>query len=306
MKKIFKSIIFSLSVIITSQAMGQQDPLFTQSFDNMIYVNPAYAGSRGMLNFTDINRVQWVGFDGNPRSTTLSMNSPIFNEALGGGLSMIHDQVGPIKQTMLFGDLSYSVKVNEQGGKLAFGLKAGFNLININSADLVTVDPNDPYLLQNVQNRVNINFGAGIYYHSPKWYIGLSSPKVLKQSYDGISTTNVEQRHYFGIVGGVVKLSEEWKLKPAAQVRFTSGAPMSMDLSLAGVYRDKFWIGGLYRLNAAVGAFAQFQVSPQFKVGVASDFDTGEIRNYNTGSFELLLTYDFNFKKEGVRSPRYF
>jgi type IX secretion system PorP/SprF family membrane protein len=306
MKNIISKLLLIVALLNAGISLAQQDPMFTQSFDNMIYVNPAYAGSRGMLNFTDINRVQWVGFDGNPRSTTLSVNSPIFNESLGTGMSMVHDQLGPIKQTMLFGDIAYSIKVNDKGGKLAFGMKAGFNLININSSDLVTTDPNDPYLLQNVQNRVNVNFGAGVYYHSPKWYVGFSSPKVLKQSYDGISQTNVEQRHYFGIVGGIINLNEEWKLKPATQIRATAGAPISMDLSLAGVYRDKFWFGGLYRLDAAFGGFAQFQVSPQFKVGIASEFDTGEIRKYNTGSFELLLTYDFNFKKEGVRSPRYF
>lgn len=306
MKNILQLSFTVLSLVFAVSIFGQQDPMFTQSFDNMSYVNPAYAGSRGMLNFTDLSRIQWVGFDGNPKTTALSISSPIFKESIGAGLNLIHDQVGPVKQTLLFADLAYAVKVNNKGGKLSFGLKAGFNLININAAGLVTTDPNDPYLVQNIQNNFNPNFGAGVYYHSPKWYIGVSSPKVLKQSYDPISATNLEMRHYFGIVGGIFRVSDEWKLKPAAQVRVTGGAPLSVDLSAAGVYRDKFWIGGLYRLNAAYGVFAQFQISPQFKIGVASEFDTGLLRSYNTGSFEVLMSYDMNFKKEGVRSPRYF
>lgn len=306
MRNILKSISSIVAVFVTVASYAQQDPLFTQSFDNMIYVNPAYAGSRGMLNFTDLNRVQWVGFDGNPRSNAISLNSPIFNESLGGGLNLINDAVGPVKQTLVFGDLAYSIKLNAAGARLAFGLKAGFNLININTSGLVTTDLNDPLLIQNVQNKLNPNFGTGIYFHSSKFYAGLSSPKILKQSYDGISTTNLEKRHYFGIIGGVASLNAEWKLKPAAQVRITQGSPLSLDLSLATIYRDKLWLGALYRLDAAYGVFVQFQFSPQLKMGVATDFDSNEMRSYNTGSFEFMLSYDLNFKKEGVRSPRYF
>jgi type IX secretion system PorP/SprF family membrane protein len=306
MKKILRYTIFCVLTMFIDIAYAQQDAMFTQSFDNMIYVNPAYAGSRGMLNFTDLNRVQWVGFDGNPRSNAISMNAPIFNESLGAGLNFVGDQVGPIKQTMIFTDLSYAVKVNKMGGKLAFGLKAGFNIININSSQLAVTNPNDPSLVQNVQSGLNLNFGAGIYYHSPTWYIGFSAPKVLEQSFDGFSAANREQRHYFGVLGGIVNVSEDWKLKPAAQVRLTTGAPVSVDLSTAAIFRSKIWLGALYRWNAAAGMFVQFQLSPQLKIGVATEFETSDLRQYNTGSYELLLSYDLNFKKEGVRSPRYF
>jgi hypothetical protein len=30
------------------------------------------------------------------------------------------------------------------------------------------------------------------------------------------------------------------------------------------------------------------------------------IRNYNNGTFEVLMSYDFNYKKSDVKSPRYF
>jgi type IX secretion system PorP/SprF family membrane protein len=306
MKNIITVFLVMGGIVLSSSVFAQQDPMFTQSFDNMIYVNPAYAGSRGMLNFTDLNRIQWVGFDGNPRSNALSINSPIFNESLGAGLNVISDAVGPIKQTMVFADLAYSIKVNNKGARLAFGIKGGFNLLNVNSSNLTTTDIDDPLLVQNIQNNVNANFGTGIFYHSPKFYAGISTPKILKQSYDGVSTTNLEKRHYFGIIGGVTTLSKDWKLKPTAQVRFTEGSPLNVDLSLATIYRDKLWLGTLYRLDAAYGVFVQFQFSPQLKVGIASDFDASEVRGYNTGSYEIMLSYDLNFKKEGVRSPRYF
>lgn len=301
MKRSLVAIIGFLSV--SSSLVAQQDPQFTQYFENTLFVNPAYAGSKGMLNVTGMHREQWVGFDGAPRSTTLSIHSPLSYESVGLGMTVVNDQVGPMKQTMFYGDFSYSLKF-KNNAKLAFGLKAGVNLINIGTSALSNVQ-NDTYLMQDVRNNVNPNFGFGVYYHTPNWFVGLSTPKLLEQSYDG-GTTNIEQRHYFGIAGFVASLSEYWKIRPMTQVKAVEGAPLSIDVSAAFIYNDRFYIGPMWRPNAAVGAFVQFQISPQLKAGLASDFGTQAIRNYNGGTYELMLSYDFNFRKKAILSPRYF
>jgi type IX secretion system PorP/SprF family membrane protein len=299
-------ILVGLLIIANTNVFAQQDPQFSQYFDNTLFVNPAYAGSKGMLNVTGIHREQWVGFDGRPRSTTLSVHSPLNYESVGLGLTMVSDEAGPIKQTMFYGDFSYTLKLNDKGHKLAFGLKAGLNMISTETDDLVTTEATDPKLIQNVRNKINPNFGFGIYYHTPSFFIGASTPKILENTYDGTESENKERRHYFAIAGGVIKLSNYWKLRPTTQLKMTLGAPLSIDISAAGIYREKIWLGAMYRLNAAFGVFAQYQITPQFKVGVASDFGTQALRNYNYGTFEMMLSYDFVFKKEGIRSPRYF
>lgn len=302
MKRAFFPLIFIL--LNSFYGAAQQDPHFTQYFDNMLFVNPAYAGSNKLLTATAIHREQWVGFDGAPSSTTFSLHSPLPYESVGVGFTAVRDVIGPTKQTMFYGDFSYTLRFKSKGS-LSFGLKAGLNLINNETQTLETVDQGDAQLTTNVLNRINPNFGGGIYYRSPKFFIGVSTPKILEQSYDG-SGTNLEKRHYFGIIGGIIPLKNLWKLRPTAQVKMTVGAPMSIDASLAGIYNDKFWIGGTYRYDAAVGVFVQYQISEQFRLGMATDFGTQAIRNYNVGTFELLLSYDFSFSKEGVRSPRYF
>jgi type IX secretion system PorP/SprF family membrane protein len=303
MKKIF--CIIALAAGAWSTGLAQQDPHFTQYFDNMLFVNPAYAGSRGMMNVTAMHREQWTGFDGRPRSSTLSLHSPLKYESIGLGITAVNDEAGPVKQTMLYGDFSYTIRFRNKRNKLSFGVKGGMNIVNIGTASLETTTSADPKLLSNVRNSLIPNIGAGIYYHTPGFFIGASSPKILEQSYDG-STTNLEKRHYFGIIGGVIPMSDHWKLRPTAQVKLTQGAPASIDGSLAFIWNERFWLGGMYRYDAAFGAFVQYQISPQFKAGLASDFGTQAMRNYNSGTFELLLSYDFVFKKEGIRSPRYF
>lgn len=304
MKTIKLLLVIFIGSMVSFQLKAQQDPQFTQYFDNALFVNPAYAGSTGMLSATTIHREQWVGFEGRPSSTTLSLHSPLSYQSVGLGLTAVRDVIGPLSQTMFYGDFSYSLKLTSKT-KLAFGLKAGLNLINSTTSILQTTQSGDANLSNDMRNRINPNFGFGIYYHAPRFFAGLSTPKLIEQSIDG-TETNKEKRHYFAIVGAVFPVSQEWKIRPTSQVKATIGAPISIDLSVSGIYRDKIWLGTMYRLNAAFGVFAQYQITPSFRVGLASDFSTTQIRKYNYGTYELLLSYDFKFNKQGVRSPRYF
>ena len=117
---------------------AQQDPHFTQYFENTLFVNPAYAGSRGALNITSVHREQWTGFDGRPQSSTLSIHSPMKNESVGLGLTLVNDAIGPMNQTMVYGDYSFTLKFSEKS-HLALGMKAGVNLINLNTQELTTI-----------------------------------------------------------------------------------------------------------------------------------------------------------------------
>lgn len=308
MKNSFQYIICTVLLLMgaTAQLSAQQDPHFAQYFDNTLFVNPAYAGSKEVLNVTAIHREQWTGFNGRPRSTTMSIHTPLPYESIGVGLTAVNDRIGPMNQTMIYGDFSYTLRFKRSKGRLAFGVKGGVNVINGRFSELETTTPNDAKLIQNVSNKVNPNFGFGIYYHTPRFFVGVSAPKIMERSYYDVSSTNLERRHYYGIVGGVFPLSERWKLRPTGQVKMTQGAPVSVDVSAAFIYNDMFWIGGMYRWDAAAGAFIQVNATRQLKIGFATEFGVKSIRNYNSGTFEILLSYDFIFKKQGIRSPRYF
>lgn len=304
MKNINLIIVSIALVIVSLEVKAQQDPQFTQYFDNALFVNPAYAGSTGMLSALSIHREQWVGFEGRPSSTTMSIHSPLSYESVGLGLTAVRDVIGPLSQTMFYGDFSYSLKLTQKS-KLAFGLKAGLNLINSETSTLSTTQVGDQNLQNNIRNKINPNFGFGMYYHSTRFFGGISTPKLIEQSIDG-SETNKEKRHYFAIIGAVIPVYKDWKIRPTSQVKATFGAPMSIDISIAGIYSDKVWLGSMYRLNAAYGVFAQYQINPQFRIGLATDFSSTVIRKYNYGTFEVMLSYDFRFNKQGIRSPRYF
>lgn len=296
-----------LAVATHGVLFGQQDIQFTQYMDNTLAVNPAYAGSGGVLNATLIHREQWVGMAGRPTSTTLGIHTPLSYKSLGMGFSVVHDEIGPIQQTSFFVDLSYSLRFKNSKGKLAFGVKGGMNILSSRTAELTTTDNQDPNLITNIRNQINPNFGGGIYYHTPKFFVGVSSPRILEQGI-GTSATAKQQRHYFFNAGAVFNLTsnEMWKIRPTTQLKMTPGAPLAVDLSAAVIYKQSIWLGATHRFGDSFGAFFQYQFTPQFKAGLAYDQTVSALSGYNRGTYEVLLSYDFVFKKEGLRSPRYF
>lgn len=297
-----KRIIIISALALCNLVNAQQDPQFTQYFDNYLHVNPAYAGSSGMLSATAIHREQWVGFDGAPRSTTFSLHTPLNYRSVGLGLTAVNDQIGPIKQNMVYVDFSYTLRLGKTA-RLALGLKGGVNMLNVATQGLSNVQANDP-AFANGLSQMNPNVGFGIYYHDEHFFMGLSSPRIMEKS--ATTTTYAEQRHYFGIIGGVFPVCAKWKLRPSVQVKATMGAPVSMDISLAGIFADKLWLGAMNRWNAAAGGFVQYQITRQFRLGLAAEYGMTALRNYNNGTFEVLMSYDFNYKKTDVKSPRYF
>lgn len=306
MKNLKHIVAFTLVVLGTS-IHAQQDIQFTQYFDNTLAVNSAYAGSNGMLNATAIHREQWVGIDGRPRSTTFSLHSPLSYENIGVGFTAVNDVVGPIQQTSFYGDFSYSLNFKNSPAKLAFGIKAGLNLLNSRTDLLSTTDPNDPNFVSNITNQINPNFGAGVYYHTPKFFVGVSTPKIIETSYAGNGSAK-ERRHYFFIMGGVMNLTKNqvWKLRPTTMLKFTNGAPLAIDLSAAAIYNKKLWLGLTHRWGDSFGAFVQYQITDQFKAGVAYDQTITELAAFNKGTYEILLSYDFVFSKKALLSPRFF
>ncbi len=306
MKRI-KQHIIAFALLSCSLGIAQQLPQFTQYMYNTISINPAYAGSREALSIIGLHRSQWVGFDGGPITQTLSIHTPLRNDRIGLGLSFIEDDLGPLNFSFVYGDFSYSIPTG-QNGKLAFGVKAGFTQFSLD-ADFRAAEIDDPEI-GNTPDQWNFNVGAGLFWHTNKWYLGLSVPRILNTDYNESQEFQALERLGYYFTGGYVfDLSSSFKFKPAFLVKATNGAPVSYDLTANFLYNEKFWFGGTYRFNyetAAIGGILDFQVSRQLRVGYAYEKPISEIRRYTSGTHEVLLIYEFKFLSSKLKSPRYF
>lgn len=300
---IFKKALIICLVLTGFVTEAQQLPQFTQYMFNTISVNPAYAGSRETLNMTALHRNQWAGLDGNPVTSTFSFHTPLNNERVGLGISYISDQLGFEKTNYVYGDFSYTIPVT-YNARLAFGLKAGFTNYQLENPDI-----NDPFFSANFNNW-KPNFGAGLYLTSERWYVGISSPRILNTDLNEGEFEALERNTYYGIAGYVFELSADVKFRPTVLAKVTNGAPASYDFTSSVLLYDKVWLGATIRLNdtANLGAYMDYQVSNNIRIGYAYDLPTSTIRPYTGGTHEVILIYEPRFSKKTklYKSPRYF
>ncbi|MEP2059070.1 MAG: type IX secretion system membrane protein PorP/SprF [Maribacter litoralis] len=293
---------------------AQQDAQYTQYMYNTVAVNPAYAGSRGVLSIAALHRSQWVGLDGAPTTQTLNVHSPISGR-VGLGLSMVNDEIGngTNQDTYFDAVFSYTVPTSEEG-KLSFGLKVGGHFMNIDFNRLRNYDPSNAAIGQtNIDNKFSPNFGAGVYYHTEQFYAGLSVPNFLEtEHFDSGGNSNSyiaqERMNWYLITGYVFDINPDLKLKPALLFKAVEGAPLQADLSATVLLDDMFSLGAAYRWDAAMSALVGFQLNEKLMLGLAYDREITELgsTSFNDGSFEIFLRFEFLTRYKNILAPRFF
>ncbi len=330
-------------------AFAQQEPQFTKYMFNTLSYNPGYAGSRDFMSVVAVHRSQWSGWgngaesDGRPVSQTFSIHSPV-NNKVGLGLNVTNDKIGARQTTII--NISYAYRINFGKGILSLGLQAG--AMNWR-ADWDKLKFKDAQELDNAFNKGNSSeilpdFGAGIYFYTPKFYAGASLPHLAQFSLRDVSGEEREvirkwarsYRHFYLTAGGIIPLKgESLVFRPSLLIKSVGffpeffkqgnllreiGSPTVFDLDASFLFNKKLWLGASFRSAFAAvikqdnrpGSFDSFDIWASFlfdkniRIGFAYDFPLNEIANYSSGSFEIMLGYDFYREIEKVNTPRYF
>jgi type IX secretion system PorP/SprF family membrane protein len=300
-----KTRIVLFALLFTSVlSYSQQDAQYTQYMYNTINVNPAYAGSRGALSVFALYRAQWIGLEGAPVTSTVSVNTPFNESNLGLGVSIINDKLGPTTENNISADLSYTMQTAEDW-KLSFGIKATANLFDLDVSKLSTRDVDNS--LQNY-SKISPNFGAGFYLHSSNAYLGFSIPNFIETTRynDEQVAIFTEKINYYFIGGLVFELSDTIKFKPAFLGKMSEGAPLQLDVSGNFLFNDKFMLGATYRWSAAISAMVGFQISDGMYIGYGYDRESTSLSNFNSGSHEIFLRYELFKNTSRMTTPRFF
>ena len=313
-----KSVFLPLVLIgITLQSLiAQQDAQYTQYMFNTMSVNPAYAGSRGQLSLAALYRSQWIGLNGAPETFTLNLHSPIRNSKVGYGISVVNDNIGDgvVQETYIDAVVSYTLDVDIDK-KLSFGLSVGGDLISLDFNGLRNFDQ-EVVQQDNIDSQFSPNFGLGVYYHTDRFYAGLSVPSILETEYfdnsggdaNAVNFLSTERMNFYLITGYVFELNPNLQFKPALLTKAVGGAPLQVDISASFLFAERFSFGAAYRWDAAVSALAGFQISEQIMLGLAYDRETTELggTRFNDGSFEVFLRLELLKRFQRTVSPRFF
>ena len=299
-----------LMVVSIECVQGQQDPQYSQYMFNTLALNPAYAGSRDVVSATALFRKQWVNTPGSPATGTFSVDAPFKKEKIGVGLLVFNDRIGITSTTGVYG--SYAFRMRLKKGTLALGLQGGFSQFKADYSSVV-LDQNNSYdgAFSSNFNKFMPNFGAGVYYKTDKFYVGVSLPRIVNNKMfkksDTSSTKAHQTRHVFVIGGFVIALSPDVKLKPSTLIKLVEGAPLQVDINTNVWFYDIVAAGLSYRASAGtLVAMVEVQATKQIRFGYSYDAGLGKIKVIGTGAHEIMARYEFGYVKAKILSPRYF
>lgn len=282
--------------------MAQQLPQFGQYMFNTVSINPAYAGTREALVVTLLNRNQWVGIDGAPVTQTATVDSPVPGSNLGLGLSFINDQLGFENTTYIYTDVSYMIILNKFY-RLSFGLKGGVSKYGLDAEILATSDQ----YLDRIFNKWKPNFGIGVYLRSDDMFVSLSSPRLVSYTNQSDITYEAIERASYYLAGGyILEFNPQLKFKPTALIKYTNGSPISLDLTANLLFNEAVWFGIAHRFNDALGGYFSIKASEALQFGYSYEFNTSNLRPYNSGSHEIFLSYQFKLPRPRCNCPNNF
>ena len=298
--------LFLVFFVLTFAAFGQQQATFSQYMFNGLAINPAYAGSNGVLTATALVRYQSLGLSGAPNTQSLAIHSPLLNKKIGVGLLLVRDNISIINQYSISGIYAYRFKIGQKGN-LALGLQGGVNTINAEYTKATIFNPNDPAFQQDVRS-TRPNFGFGIYYHSDKAFAGVSMPQLANNVFTrGPDLTTVKQDNPIIVTGGYVfNLTRAVKFKPSTLLKFVAGEAVEYDLNAQFSFDDVIWVGASVRFLNAVDILAAVQITRQLSLGYSYSITTNALRRVDLGSHEVVLSYQFKYPKDALISPRFF
>lgn len=266
----------------------------------MNVINPAYAGADGNTSLTSNIRSQWATVQDAPETQSFFYTQPIGNK-IGIGLSIVSDQVFIESQTSFNIDFSYRLQVSE-ATNLFLGLKAGGSSYDIDRNNLANIGlPSDP-ALSNIDTGFRPNFGAGAYLMHDKYFLSLSVPHILSSERidksEGRVTQATQEAHVYLSGGYNFDLSTNTEFRPSTMVRYVSGSPISLDLTAAFRFYNRFEIGASYRTDEAISGLLMLNVADWMDVGYAYESSTrDEISNNSNGTHEVLVRFNFKNKK---------
>jgi len=312
-QNIQSSLLIATLIVVVSgvnKIQAQTEPMYGQYMYNMISINPAYAGNRNVMALNTFYRNQWSGISGAPKTTSVGLDGPLDQKGLGFGVQLYNDVIGVENATGLNAMISKGVKLSENS-VLSVGLSAG--LMNYR-ADLTQVPnlftPNDPAFYQNYNSWLP-TVGAGIFYNTDHFYMGVSIPNVLLSRISTLDMikSNIEKiddYHFFVTSGVVIDASENVKIKPSVLMKMISGAPIEFDLNTNVWLKDIVGLGVSYRTGDAVIGMLELQATKQLRIGTAYEIPISSISGYTSGTYELLLRYEFGKDLNKIKSTRYF
>lgn len=275
--------------ICTQTVFGQEIPLNSQIFMNPYYYNPAFAGFEDRPAFYVYRRQQWTGIEGAPVTSGFNFHT-IFNKKVNFGVHINNDERSILSTTRGLITFGYRASFDEFH-YLSFGLSGG---VGFNSIDLDAIDPNDPAIINALDNNLFLDGNAGFNYYNNGFNLGLSLPKIFKTK--TISNSSFAPGEISPLNDATFMTSYKWEIieekfaiEPYGIYYYTKDMPGQFEAIGLIHLMDVFWLGASYRQDYGSTGFVGLNINDNFKFGYAYEFFNTQPVNFDNGTHDIQL-----------------
>lgn len=291
----------SLVFLANTTSYGQVETMYSLYRFNPQVLSPTYAGSTVNSEITVMNRQQWVGIEGAPKTLGISANLK-WGEKKGIGVNVLSDQLGPISTTAISADFAYHTDLNDQW-RMSGGIRAGLSNMSINYSGIRIVTPSDAVFTGDRSTGFQPNVGWGLRFdHGDKFFVSLSQPRMLKYDFGSQNTAYKDVPYFYSMVGTRVKLSDQVIVYPSMLFRMAKDVPLSWDINLTARLIDKLDAGISYRNQDSYGFRLGLQATKKIYLGYVYEMPISQISKVSNQTHELALRFSILPKKASKES----
>jgi len=287
---------------------GQQQMQVVSMFDKgIVFLNPGATGNKEALAANFLFRKNWLNIAGSPLYSAFTAHAPLKDPKIAMGVHIEYQKDGITNMTGVY--VNYAYRIPMGPGKLSLGLKFG---VNTGSKDEVEVpDPGDPYFTKPNLKYFIPNAGFGAYYTNPKFWAGLSIPRLLyatpNSSYEYQIGYDIKQFEYYFTGGTKIPVNNDIAVEPSALI-LLSKYSTGFEINALATYKSNYKGGlGFRSMDSALIIILGYRLNNQFTLGYSYDLNLGLNKTWRSsfGSHEINVSYKFGYTVN-ASSPRRF
>jgi type IX secretion system PorP/SprF family membrane protein len=285
-------------------SQAQQLPYFTQFKPNAVVLNPAVAGTKRLFDIRLDYRNQWVGFDDNPKTQGLDINSRLMKGTMGVGFSMYKDQTGPTSRSIY--SLAYAYHIKFPDVHLSMGLAGNWIRYMVDGTKMTIRYQIDQAVNTAVSDKTRaIDASAGMLLYNDRFHFGFSALDLFSTKEQLYKNDTTKKSMIKMVPHTYVSTGYNWSGDPrfvwenSVQANLVSGAPMQVDYNLRVHYKEMVMAGFSIRRHDAFALHAGFTFRDEIMISYSYDFGINALRTYHTNTHEVMIVYSTNL-------PRYF
>lgn len=287
--------LFLLCILVLGlELSAQQSAQYTNFMFNAFAINPANAGLKECLEARLGYRTQWVGFEDQPRTISVSAHqrlkkiSDVRGVIHGAGATIEADNTGPTTRTTIHGVYAVHLPLS-RNTRIAAGVGIGIMQYRFDASLISLPDPNDPVVEDSNSEVIFPDMTAGLWMYGKRWFIGLSAAQLTNNTLKKIGTDMQMQPHFSLMAGRIFDSTDKISFIPAGLLKFTANSKPSFDANIWLDYDDVVAVGLGFRSEDAVSGMLKFNFLDYFSVAYAYDFTYSKMRYGSSNSHEVII-----------------